>query len=225
MESDGFHYTKDQWGEIAKHVEAAGGEKARERLEAKRGYLEKSIVIWKQRLDKTENEASAKDLQAKTLARRYQQIAAASAKLKEALHGLNLTRIMGSDLVWRRVGDTPDKLANFRLTLDHVHRVAAQRMKPPRKTKDKARNEFLKRLALFWWEEWDLDLPWMPGKSSMTAFIVAACSGVYAIPGKNAQTTVSNAVRSRLSNDERWAARITIGGVKILTAKQKISPR
>ena len=202
--SDRIAYDDAQWGKIAEIVEREGLA-ARERLEAKRVLLEKMIVALKPRLDETEKEARAKE---KNRVRRYQEIAAAAAVLRRP----NLARVMGNDLEWKRLSDREHRLENFASTLDYIHRVAEKRMASPRYSEDKWRNLLFKRLGQFWEE--DLELEWKDGDNTrMTQFIAAACGGVCDCT----LSTIGSGLRNQRKADLKWAAKVTIKGVKILS--------
>jgi hypothetical protein len=187
-----FVYGDEQWMRMRAIVERAGGVVARDKFDAQRTILEKTVEGWKWKIGNWDGRTLGQDDSAI-----YRRVESAARELNGALAALTFPAIfIGHDLVWKSLAETYEnerRYSDFCAALEHIRARAAKLMAPKRKRILYARD----RLFVDLWRVWrgGLDLAVSSDSlSPVVEFIATAAEGI--VPEENRTLDmISNVIR------------------------------
>lgn len=200
-----FVYSDEQWARMETIVSRAGGDAARDKLNAQRASFERTAAGWKERHRRWNGHAlSPADVVAyKRVGRLARELIGVFDELSEAEtnNRLLFPAILAShDLIWEGLAEPREnraRFANFRGALDHTARRAEQITKSlPKRSLLASRHIYFADLGRVW--RADLGLKITTGtKALFVQFVEAASKGVYQF--SNVETAADAIVNSMKS--------------------------
>jgi hypothetical protein len=207
VKAPSFSYSDEQWRQLEKIVEGAGGAVALDKFNARRAAFENMAGKWKDRISKWNGRNFGHDQ-----TDLYKGVEESARELSAALAKLNFPAFfIGNDLVWKASDFTKEnslavseaeskanwqRYGAFCKALEHVAARAARMATPKRRQTRLARDRFFRALGERWRVELDLRIT-ASTKSPFVSFIEAASKGVYQF-GKDhtARDEILNVIRS-----------------------------